>query len=336
MGRLAAMLMVVIAGGFGGDVVGQVGAKAGAGVVEPRKTTVGTAIIILNREAKSSWVKDKKWPRDSMDFATEKNWAVPSADIARALGRQLNKNPAIDGYIKWQLLSFEPELVDLSDQVFNQLVARTPEPLNQPLPEIREKRGSSGGRVFAVFGTQTSYISDLDPVVANGAVAYNPRVSTITNGVILDAEGAASPALSAFSEVRRANYQLAAAKDMVAEANRAIVAYRDALIEQLQVNGATRLGLIFKDVKSRIQAGEKTYSQSMTHLANETARLADDESITPRIRGVLMKWGQELAAMETKVVDSVDITSRGELIYDYYNLSINQEEINGVLENLLP
>ncbi|MHC4995878.1 MAG: hypothetical protein ACYTGQ_12590 [Planctomycetota bacterium] len=315
-----------------GEVSGQASRRSVATGVA-RQTSISTAIIALNREARAAWAKDKKWPRDQMNFATDKNWAVPSESVATALGRQLNKNPAIDGYIKWQLLSFNPTLADLKPQTFNQLVARTPDPLDQPTPEVREPRGSSPGRVFMAFGTQQSYISDLDPVVANGAVAYNPRVSTITSGLVLDVEGAASPALN---QVRRVNDQLAAARDMVGEANRAIVAYREELINKLEVDGATRLGLIFKDVRARIRAGEPSYTRAMAQLVTESKRLGRDESITPKIRGTLLKWSKDLAEIETPVVNSVDLDLKGGLKYDVTRMAIAEDDILKVMANLQP
>jgi hypothetical protein len=52
--------------------------------------------------------------------------------------------------------------------------------------------GSSGGTedpdgslAYIVVGTQQAFVADLEPVVSEGAVAFDPTLSTITEGTVL-------------------------------------------------------------------------------------------------------------------------------------------------------
>lgn len=50
----------------------------------------------------------------------------------------------------------------------------------------------NGQRAYVTIARQIAYVSDLDPVVATGSVAFDPEVSVISSGVVLDVEGTIS------------------------------------------------------------------------------------------------------------------------------------------------
>ncbi|MGF1635215.1 MAG: hypothetical protein ACFCVE_15290 [Phycisphaerae bacterium] len=50
----------------------------------------------------------------------------------------------------------------------------------------------NGQRAFVFVGTFQPYVSDLDPVVGDGAVAQDPQIDTLTSGVILDVQATVS------------------------------------------------------------------------------------------------------------------------------------------------
>ena len=50
----------------------------------------------------------------------------------------------------------------------------------------------NGQRAFVVVSRQTAYVSDLEPVVAQNAVAFNPRISIVESGVLLDVQATVS------------------------------------------------------------------------------------------------------------------------------------------------
>lgn len=50
----------------------------------------------------------------------------------------------------------------------------------------------NGQRAFVVVATETAYVSDLTPVVAQGAIAFDPTVGIIQSGVVLDVQATVS------------------------------------------------------------------------------------------------------------------------------------------------
>ncbi|QNN24212.1 hypothetical protein HED60_18695 [Planctomycetales bacterium ZRK34] len=50
----------------------------------------------------------------------------------------------------------------------------------------------NGQRAYVLVATQLSYISDLDPVVGTRSAAFDPEISVVSSGVILDIEGTVS------------------------------------------------------------------------------------------------------------------------------------------------
>lgn len=53
-----------------------------------------------------------------------------------------------------------------------------------------EAREGNGALAFIVIGTQVSFVSDLTPIVADSAVAFDPQLSVVTEGVILRVDDA--------------------------------------------------------------------------------------------------------------------------------------------------
>lgn len=53
-----------------------------------------------------------------------------------------------------------------------------------------EAREGNGALAFIVIGTQVSYVSDLTPIVADSAVAFDPQLSVVTEGVLLRVDDA--------------------------------------------------------------------------------------------------------------------------------------------------
>lgn len=77
-----------------------------------------------------------------------------------------------------------------------ELIAAIPSMINA---QITRSPGSGGGGgqpdpdgdlAWIVIGTQTAFISNVTPVVGQGAVGFNPTVSTVTEGVVLKVKDA--------------------------------------------------------------------------------------------------------------------------------------------------
>src|SRR5687767_104893 len=78
-------------------------------VGEPRLVAVSQALVQISQEARKTWAKNKTLPEHECNFAQRKNWRVDQAELLAALSRKVNPEPAIDAYVRWQLLSFGPE-----------------------------------------------------------------------------------------------------------------------------------------------------------------------------------------------------------------------------------
>lgn len=50
--------------------------------------------------------------------------------------------------------------------------------------ERRRSAYNQGDLAFILIGQQTAFISDLEPVVSESAVAFDPQVSVVTEGVL--------------------------------------------------------------------------------------------------------------------------------------------------------
>ncbi|MBI1370418.1 MAG: hypothetical protein GC162_17420 [Planctomycetes bacterium] len=316
--------------------VGVFAADDPAALPVPRVTSISVAISALNHEVQDSWRKDHAWPRSECNFAAEKNWAVPSDQVITALSRKLNNNPTIDGYIKWQLLSFAPDLAKADAATVNRVVSMMPKPLDAPQPAVQAGTSATGGgnggmvRQFMFFGQQTSYVRDLDPVVGDGVVAFDPKMGVVNGGSVLDVEGVAT--IERF--VRQVNQQLAVAKATVNAANAPVHAYREALVERLPTEGGVRMAVMLKDVRDRLAAGDPTYEQAMNRLAEASRTLAADQTLDPAVRQTLTQWADTLGQMKTSVITAVTADRKGVFGYERQVLAIPANDAQFVMQQL--
>jgi hypothetical protein len=79
------------------------------------------AIIELLRQEGLAAVKDQfNWPRPEADFADEHSLSLDNDELIARLCRRCDDHPCVDAYIRWQLLSFSPDL----EMVGGRLAAR--------------------------------------------------------------------------------------------------------------------------------------------------------------------------------------------------------------------
>lgn len=67
----------------------------------------------LAKEAHAALKEGKPFPRTEPDYA-KTGAALSRTDVRRLLTKQLDPTPAVDAYIKWQLLSYEPDFSEMS------------------------------------------------------------------------------------------------------------------------------------------------------------------------------------------------------------------------------
>lgn len=82
----------------------------------------------LADEARAALGPDAKFPpRDKPDVAASVDGTLSSPEVVRILQRKLDRDPLVDAYVKWQLLSFEPNLSGLSAREAMRVVDALPE-----------------------------------------------------------------------------------------------------------------------------------------------------------------------------------------------------------------
>ncbi len=121
------------------------GEKKAEKPVELKEAKIADVVRDLIEEGREAIKTSKKWPRTEPDFATKHNLKAEKDEVVAALSRRIDRNPALDGYVKWQLLSFLPKDPQFSSRDFGALVRGLPEFLTMAQPT------SSQRRIFAAF-----------------------------------------------------------------------------------------------------------------------------------------------------------------------------------------
>lgn len=264
--------------------------------------TIGIAITQIKAEARTSWRDNQNWPRSRPNFAQDKEWRVDQDELIRGFTRRLNSNPAIDGYIKWQLLSFQPDFERVEPSVMNRIVANMPRVLDAAKPEAK-KTNRSGGMAFSFFGRQTAYVKDLDPVVAGGVVAYKPKIGVTSSGSGVAAEGY----VELHKTMVQANQKLKAANNAIQKANRPVITYRDAVLKRLSKNNAELMGMYIKEVRSRLMAGQESYKEAFAKLMQVGKKINTDPTVTAGTRSILAQWVAQMPKFRKTVVTGLDV-----------------------------
>lgn len=130
------VLMVVMAVPFAAQA--QQDKKASAG--EVKKVRINDAIRDIAAEGREAIKGDGTWPRKEADFAKTHGLEADSEDVLKALGRRLDRNEPLDGYIKWQLLSFNPNFAEASGRDWQDIVNGLPQVVQRAQPSPAHRR----------------------------------------------------------------------------------------------------------------------------------------------------------------------------------------------------
>jgi hypothetical protein len=257
-------------------------------------------ISALKQEGTDAWRKGEPWPRSAPDFAQDKGWTLPADAVVRGLTRRLDAEPAVDAYIRWQLLSFLDSFESLSTANLERIGNTAPKPLSQPVVREEWLAVSGPGQAFIAISRQTAYVRNVRPVVGTGAVGLNPEIGIVQSGVVLEAEGSTK---SYITVIHEANEKLESQRAKVNRANEAILRYRSDLLARMPDAGGMRLAMIIKDAADRVAAGDPSAAQAAEALAPVAAQLPAD--VLPGVRKTLASWARRLAQMKTTVHDYV-------------------------------
>lgn len=121
--------------------------------------------------------------QESAPAAERVNTAIPGsfggAQATGALDGQFNRGMTISGGI----------IGDVSVTVLLKATQANRRATSLSAPRITFFNGQRG---YVLIATQLSYISDLDPAVGTDAALFDPEISVVSSGVVLDVEGTVS------------------------------------------------------------------------------------------------------------------------------------------------
>jgi len=92
---------------------------------------IKSALKQLEAEAREV-MKAPLFSLESPDFASRSDQAIEQPDLFDASTRPQHRDPFIDAYIRWQLTSFDFELLDLDDRDFEKLMQQAPAMVANP------------------------------------------------------------------------------------------------------------------------------------------------------------------------------------------------------------
>jgi len=261
-------------------------ARADEPTVDPLTDVVGRIIT----EARQAWEDDKDWPQALSKTTQQRIDAIPTEQRIAALARKLDANPAVDGYIKQQLVPDQLEITQDNRQQVHGALQVLPQVINQPAP-VTPQRISNNRRYegygWILIGSQRPFVSDLNPVVANGVVAYDPVISTLTTGTLLEVKGIATVNRTIMMRMKTSSSDLIRLREFIGTANRANFHYRQALADALPA-GAERLDVMLQDVDDRMRAHDDSYDLAMERFVAEARRISRSRDVSVPVRQALI------------------------------------------------
>ena len=158
--RTILLLLVIVLNGERPVVAGPGEVRTGAPRSEsPQSVDSWRIVAQLTRKAAHTWRVDRTFARQQSDYAARNNLSLPNEELIRLLSRRINPDTAIEGYVKWQLLSFDSDLSRATADELRRIVKVWP-------------------RVLAQV-----------PVLAG---AFDPTLSVANSGAVVDARRPAS------------------------------------------------------------------------------------------------------------------------------------------------
>ncbi len=98
------------------------------------KPALHRAVELLTQEAQQAR-KDQVLPRSEPNFAADFTDEIPRDELLAAITQSTNRDAFIDGYVRWQLTSFNPPLPALDERQMLKLMAGAPPMLANPCAE---------------------------------------------------------------------------------------------------------------------------------------------------------------------------------------------------------
>ncbi|HEX7010821.1 MAG TPA: hypothetical protein VF184_12635 [Phycisphaeraceae bacterium] len=256
----------------------------------PRQVSLAWVLYQLQQEPEQARLTSENVSslQREPDFAQVHRVRLDPLELHQALTRRLHADAGLDAYLRWQLLSFEPELEHWSMAQHAALI--------HALPPIRPLQAQAGGNRPGLDGLGLS--APTLGVVRSGAVldasafvpAHDPRY------VVLNMQASQTNVI----RIRQIAQTMARPQPLPpadADENAKVIRYREALIERLPRRSGVRLIARFQDVRDRLAAGDPSTPVATEALMAELAHLDRDVQVDPATRRMLRNWAKSLASL---------------------------------------
>ncbi len=309
--------------------------------LDPKMAPIDRAMRLIAYEGGKAFLETGRWPRNRPDFAADHpDLKVKRENLLNAMSIRLHRHPIMDGYIKWQLLSFLDdgwgELPLEQQQAMVQglpVIPRHPEPnlkainaaIRAHLAQARSQTNSNPGVNVHSPGTgsfsnapagqlgfggfrirfQHAFVTDFNPVTRGG---FDPTLSVVNSGTLLVVNGTVSADRRYITiTTELINSQLEELRDFNFYAVRSPLAFREEVIDNaLPRQNGVRLFAMMKDVNDRILAHSPTTGEAVERLVEEAHASRRDPAIPAQARATLYKHLKELNRVQAETVRKVE------------------------------
>lgn len=324
-----------------GDLSGQA-----IGVEDESLQPIEIAVGQLVAEAEISWRHKRNWPRSESDIAAEFEDALTDDDILDALSASLHKDVAMDGYIKWQLLSFNADIDAASAKRARKIASALPRLIPQPNPidQLPRKKTRIKVASFLLRGEHPAFIPPLSPIFADRDLYHVKYQSTVVSsgsavgGVGQTVERPLHIDMRDYVKITEVvdegNTQLLRLRRIVQDANRPAILYRNAVVKRLPQHGGIQLGVMYQDMADRIHAGDPTHSEAARRFVQECISISRDRTVKSRLRKRLIAELQKLHRITVEVTRSVTTLEVNRFRVDINEVRLSDNNLNTAVDAL--
>jgi len=293
---------------------------------DKRVVPLSTVLLALRREGNKTWHREHKFAREQLDFAEERGWALDRAELIKALAKPQARNRGLDAYVRWQLLSFEPDLSGLAPSDYKVLIHAMPKITQRPGPAVVGRAPGAG----SAFGGGRAF----------GGGGADPTLSVAQEGAVLDAQAVVShDRRYVTGNIRATNADIVEIRRVPVAAlaeDEAAVRFRDDFIAMLPADNGVRLIARFEDVADRLNRGHPSLADAADVLAAEAEAAEEAASLPGPLREQLYGWARKLVDAKTPIYTErpIEGTLEAELEIDWVMLP--EAALNRLLAALNP
>jgi hypothetical protein len=248
----------------------------------------------LLEQAREAVKKDYAWPSTKSDYADKRQVALDSKSVIAELSRSQDRQPAVDAYVKLQLLSFGPALSEIDARKANRLIGAMPKYMPDPaLPamEMAKLQGYNKGQVAPpALAARTKKLQE-----------YLQEQQTII-------ERANQPTIA---------YRKALIEALPDEGGTRLLARVQDLADQLQAGRSA-----------------KTIKAAIGQVTSDCTRLRTDKSLPAAARAAITRKLQQMVMIKYQTLDSVNVGNDGSMTCKFGKVELGAKVFDELKANL--